>query len=69
MQFLIALCQQNMTEPIDPKVQLTSYIRTFGNAQKSGDPNLVAYAADLLNHFIDGIEITVIEPGTKVEKS
>lgn len=58
-----------MAEPIDPKVQLTSLIRTFGNAQQSGDPNLVAYAADLLNHFIDGVNITPIEPGTKVEES
>jgi len=58
-----------MTEPIDPKVQLTSLIRTFGNAQQSGDPNLIAYAADLLNRFIDGVNITPDEPGAKVEES
>lgn len=48
-----------MSEAIDPKTQLTSLIRTFGNAQQSGDPNLIAYAADLLNTFLDQIEITV----------
>jgi len=54
---------------IDPKLELAAYIRVLRDAQKSGDPNLVAYVVKLLDRFIDGVNITPIEPGTKVDES
>ena len=69
VQVLIALCQQNMNGLIDPKLELAAYIRVLRDAQKSGDPNLVAYVVKLLDRFIDGVNITPIEPGTKVDES
>jgi len=44
------------------KSQLVSAINSFGAARGSGDPNLIAFAANLIGQLIDTLEFAPEEP-------
>jgi hypothetical protein len=44
------------------KTELVAAINAFGAARSSGDPNLTAYAVNMVGKFIDTLEFAPEEP-------
>jgi hypothetical protein len=44
------------------KTELVAAINSFGAARASGDPNLIAFAVNMIGQFIDTLEFAPEEP-------
>lgn len=50
------------------KSELVSAINSFASARVSGDGNLIAFAANLINNFVDTLEFAPEEEATEAEE-